>query len=484
MSGAVSLNLQSLRQGRELSPTSGSWIPGLGCPDFHGCSNLLICNMLSPMTGGSRPCGNRARELLPAGGMKRMVFMLSMAVLLAASGVTMMGQAPQSSSRDVIVVFYDDEPDVDGLAAEHGRAYGASVSARYHSALKGYAARIPEARLRDIQRDPRVAFVSEDRDVQAVAQTLPTGVDRIDGELSSHYASNAWNMAVAVIDTGSGPHSDLNIAGGKNCQTGKGFNDGNGHGTHVAGTIGAINNGAGVVGVAPGIPIYSVRVLDSRGSGRWSNVICGIDWVTANAAALNIKVANMSLGGAGTDDGNCGNTNGDALHKAICSSVAAGVTYVVAAGNENKDLAGSVPASYDEVLAVTAVADYNGQFGGGAAATCRPGVDDTAADFSNFAAAGSADQAHTIAAPGVCIYSTWKGGGYNTISGTSMASPHVAGTAALCIAAGACTGTPAAVISKLRADASVQPLGYGFTGDPNHPIGDRFYGYLLWAGGY
>src|SRR4030095_13045736 len=101
----------------------------------------------------------------------------------------------------------------------------------------------------------------------------------------------------------------------------------------------------------------------------WSSVICGLDWVTANVATHNIKVANMSLSGAGSDDGNCGNTNNDALHKAICSSVAAGVTYVVAAGNENTNFAGSVPAAYDEVLTVTAVADFNGQPAGGAAAS-------------------------------------------------------------------------------------------------------------------
>ena len=408
--------------------------------------------------------------------------MLSIAALLAVSGVRTMGQAPQASSRNVIVVFYDDERDVDGLAAEHGRAYGAEVSARYHSALKGYAATIPQARIDDVRRDPRVAFVSDDRDVEAFAQTLPTGVDRIDGELSSHFAPNTWNTAVAVIDTGSGPHPDLNIAGGVNCQTGKSFSDGNGHGTHVAGTIGAFNDGSGVVGVAPGIRIYSVRVLDNRGSGRFSNIICGIDWVTANATRLNIKVANMSLGGAGTDDGNCGNTNGDAMHKAICSSVTAGVTYVVAAGNDGANMAGSVPASYEEVLSVTAVADFDGQPGGLGAATCRADVDDTAADFSNYA--GNADQGHTIAAPGVCIYSTWKGGGYNTISGTSMASPHVAGTAALCIETKACGGTPANVITTLRSDAAAQNASYGFLGDPNNPIGSRVYGHLLKAGGY
>ena len=420
--------------------------------------------------------------------MKRFAFAVTIAAVMVAGTRPMIGQGgppPQAAARDVIVVFYDDEPDVDGLAAEHGRLYGASVSQRYHSALKGYAARIPQARLGDVQRDPRVAFVSDDRPVQAVAQTLPTGIDRIDAEGSTHFAANTWNnIAVAVIDTGSGPHADLNIAGGRNCSTGNpsNFSDGNGHGTHVAGTIGAINNSAGVVGVAPGIPIYSVRVLNNQGSGSWSSVVCGIDWVTANAARFNIKVANMSLGGGGADDGNCGNSNNDALHKAICRSVAGGVTYVVAAGNDNANLAGFAPAAYDEVLAVTAVADFNGQPGGGAAATCRSDVDETAADFSNFA--GSADAGHTIAAPGVCINSTWKGGGYNTISGTSMASPHVAGLAGLCIGTGNCTGAPSVVIDKLRHDAAVQPSAYGFAGDTNSQVGDRYYGNLIFAGGY
>jgi subtilisin family serine protease len=176
----------------------------------------------------------------------------------------------------------------------------------------------------------------------------------------------------------------------------------------------------------------------------------------------------------------------------------------VAAGNQGNNLAGYVPAAYNEVLSATALADFNGKPGGGAAATCRSDVDETPADFSNYAAAGGSDESHTIAAPGVCIRSTWKSGGYNTISGTSMASPHVAGTLALCLHRGACVSgsTPASLISKIRSDsaansensyaassANPSPLYYGFQGDPKSPITGsngiiRYYGYLVYAGGY
>jgi len=419
------------------------------------------------------------------------VFRLSISLLLAlilnsaVAAPTVGARAPASVNRYIVVLKNTDE-DPGAVAREHARRYGARVSHVYRSALRGYAATIPSDRVAALRDD--VAFLSADREVHLLGQSLPTGVDRIEGDKSSARSGDGTgsvNTPVAIIDTGSGPHADLNVVGGKNCSTGKGYGDGNGHGTHVAGTVAAKDNGAGVAGVAPGAPLYSVRVLNNAGSGSWSSVICGIDWVTNNAASRGIKVANMSLGGAGTDDGSCGNSNNDALHRAICGSVAKGVTYVVAAGNDATDFGSSVPAAYDEVLTVTAMADFNGQPAGGAGATCRSDVDDTAADFSNFTVSGSADETHTVAAPGVCILSTWKGGGYNTISGTSMAAPHVAGTAALCITVGACAGLPpSSVITKLRADAAAQPASYGFGDDPNAPDGSRYYGYLTYAGGY
>jgi subtilisin family serine protease len=347
--------------------------------------------------------------------------------------------------------------------------------------------------LNRLERDPAVAFVEPDRTAETLArppsgstQTLPTGINRIDGDLSSTRSGDgagSVSTPIAIIDTGSGPHPDLNVVGGTSCVGGN-IRDGNGHGTHVAGIAAAKDDGAGVVGVAPGAPIYSVKVLDSRGSGTLSTVICGIDWVTANAATTGIKVANMSLRFQNSvDDGNCGHTNNDALHVAICNSVAKGITYVVGAGNESNDFATNVPAAYDEVLTVTGMADFDGQPGGTAAATCRPDVDDTFADFSSFAVS-PADVAHTIAAPAVCIYSTFPGG-YATLSGTSMASPHVAGLVALCLASGRCSGTPAQIIQQVTAAAALQSTAvpsYGFAGDPNSPVAGEYFGYLAYAG--
>jgi subtilisin len=412
---------------------------------------------------------------------------LSLVASVVALSVLALAGGAYGGGRDAVpqrtIVVLEEGASIRAVLAD----YGVRPSHVYRHALRGFAAPLEAGTRHALAGDSRVAYVSADGEVHAVAQTLPTGINRIDGETSSTASGNGTgavsNVAVAVIDTGIDvDHPDLNVAGGKNCSTGKSFDDGNGHGTHVAGTIAAKDDANGVAGVAPGAPVYAVRVLNNAGSGSWSSVICGVDWVTANAASKGVKVANMSLGGSGSD-GSCGS---HALHQAICNSVAAGVTYVVAAGNSSADFKNFVPAAYDQVLSVTAVADFNGLPGGGASPTCRSDVDETFADFSNFATLVS-DQNHAIAAPGVCIESTWKGGGYRTISGTSMASPHTAGTAALCISTGACTGTPATIMQKLRDDAAAYnsgDTGYGFEGDPLHPVSGKYFGYLLRAGGY
>jgi len=329
------------------------------------------------------------------------------------------------------IVVLDDGAASSRLAFAHGARFGVDVAHTFGSALNGYSAEMSPAVAGRVSKDPMVAWVQKDTTLKTTAQSTPTGIDRSEADLSPTSRINGIDdrvdVDVAVIDTGVDlTHPDINVysAGAKNCSPGAtSANDMHGHGTHVSGTIGAIDNGRGVVGMAPGARIWPVKVLSDDGIGFTSDVICGIDYVTENAD--QIEVANMSLGGAGTDDGDCGNTNNDAMHTAICSSVAAGVTYAVAAGNDSADAANSTPAAYDEVITVSALADFNGRTGGGAPSTCHADEDDTFASFSNHGA--DVD----IIAPGVCVNSTWMLHGYNTISGTSMASPHVAGGAAL-----------------------------------------------------
>jgi subtilisin family serine protease len=398
--------------------------------------------------------------------LSRRVAALALSVAAATAGWAGAGApagAAPPADPDVIPGAYIvtlDAGDPDAVAADHGRRHGAQVDHVYRSALRGYAARMSDVAAARVAGEPGVASVVPDRRVSITAkpaakpgggggtpgpaQTLPTGIDRIDGDLSSTLAGNGSgtvDVDVAVIDTGSGPHPDLTIAGGKNCSSGSSYNDGNGHGTHVAGTIGAKDDASGVVGVAPGARIWSVRVLNNAGSGSWSSIICGVDWVTGHNDSRygRIEVANMSLGGTGSK-GLCADGG---MHLAICNSVLAGVTYVVAAGNESDDAANHVPAAYDEVITVSALADFDGKPGELGSSTCRSDVDDTFADFSNYGA--DVD----LIAPGVCILSTWKGGGYNTISGTSMASPHVAGAAALYKASNG-GATPAQVKAALQ----------------------------------
>jgi subtilisin family serine protease len=377
-------------------------------------------------------------------GMRRLLLGSVLALLVAA--VTPLAAAGAAPVRGYIVVLRGSVGAPDAVAAQQARGRAFVVGHVYHAALKGYSAVMSAADAQALRADPRVASVTPDRPVRIDAQVLPTGIDRIDGELSSTASGNgsgSVDVDVAVIDTGIDlTHPDLNVVGGVNCSTGNSYNDGNGHGSHVAGTTAARDNGIGVVGVAPGARLWAVRVLNNQGSGSFADIICGVDWVTANAGT--IEVANMSLSGPGAEPSGSGCATGDAFHDAICTSVAAGVTYAVSAGNQHINAATRVPAAYDEVMTISALADFDGKPAGRAAPTCRADVDDTFADFSNFGA--DVD----LIAPGVCILSTWKRGGYNTISGTSMASPHAAGAAALYKSTHP-AATPAQVKSALQA---------------------------------
>ncbi|MEN8615249.1 S8 family peptidase [Dehalogenimonas sp. THU2] len=240
-----------------------------------------------------------------------------------------------------------------------------------------------------------------------LAQITPWGIDRIDASLAWN-TSTGSGVKVAVLDTGIDlTHPDLNVAGSYNAiNSRKSANDDNGHGTHVAGTIGANNNDFGVVGVAPGVTLYAVKVLDRSGSGWVSDIIEGIEWCMVN----DIQVINMSLGSA---------SESTIFHKTVTDAYEAGIIIVAAAGNDGDGLnQPEYPAAWPEVIAVSATDKSDGL-----------------AYFSTF---GSQIE---LAAPGFAIESTYKGGGYATMYGTSMATPHVTGVVALVIASATVTDT-------------------------------------------
>jgi subtilisin family serine protease len=212
-------------------------------------------------------------------------------LLLYASGVLAQPQTPTQKIPDrYIVVFKDGVQHPAAVANEHAREHGLQLKFVYTTAIKGYAAVFPNNQaLQRIENDPRVNFVEQDGVVSAVAQTLPWGMNRIDADISSTLAGNGsgdiTNVNAYIIDTGiDQTHPDLSVVNHVNPSgAGGGNKDCNGHGTHVAGTVAARDNAQDVVGVAPGVRLTGVKVLGCSGSGSWSGVIKGIDWVTNNA---------------------------------------------------------------------------------------------------------------------------------------------------------------------------------------------------------
>jgi subtilisin len=434
----------------------------------------------------------------PAALIRVTAAVIGLLVLFAALGA---GRAAAASDSPYIVLYKRSVPSVTNETNGLERKQGFKSNRRWSHAVKGFAARLDAGQVKALKADPEVVSVTADRTITALdtaplaaGETVPSGISRIEAATATT-TQEASSAAVAVIDSGIDlANPDLNAVPGTNCiAPGGSTQDDNGHGTHVAGTIAAGNSGVGVVGVAPGTKLYSVKVLGAAGTGTVSSLICGIDWVAANAKAENIQIANMSVGSAGPVPTSCAVTT-DPEYAAICRAVGAGVTVVAAAGNSGVAFDGArvtVPAAYPEVLTVTAMNDSDGQPGAvGGAPSCRTiEADDGVARYSNFAAT-SAGAAHTIAAPGTCITSDARGGGTAVLSGTSMASPHVAGSVALCIGsathAGPCAGlTPAQIVAQMRSDAAAHSTAtpaFGFAGDLARPAVGRFYGSLVWDG--
>ncbi|MFD7659216.1 S8 family peptidase [Actinosynnema sp. NPDC059797] len=318
-------------------------------------------------------------------------------------------------------------------------AHGGRIRDVWSHALNGFAVTATPRQAARIAGDPRVAFVQQDVEVTASATQSPTpswGLDRVDQrnlplDNSYTYPGTAQGVTAYIIDTGiRTTHADFGgrAVWGANTSGDGNDSDCNGHGTHVAGTVGGAAHG-----VAKGVRLVAVKVLNCAGSGTTAGVIAGVDWVTANRSGP--AVANMSLGGGAQA----------ALDAAVANSIASGITYAVASGNSNADACGFSPARVPTALTVNA-SDRN----------------DARASFSNWGTCTD------LYAPGVGITSAWSTGdtATNTISGTSMAAPHVAGAAALHLSANP-GATPAQVGAALLGAATPNVVQNPGAGSPN-----------------
>ena len=378
---------------------------------------------------------------------------LSVAVVVLT---TVHGQNPNSNSskfrraraekriaNQYIVVLKDDVADVETEAFRLARDFDGDRNGghTYHRALKGFSVRMTEQQAIRLANDPRVEFVEEDGVVSlGTTQTGATwGFDRIDQrDLPLNgtytYTPTGTGVKVYIIDTGiRATHTQFAgrvIAGFTAINDGLGSNDGNGHGTHVAGTV-----GGSTYGVAKNVTLVAVRVLDSQGNGTDSGVIAGIDFVTSNHLAGQPAVANMSLGGGAST----------ALDTALNNSINDGVTYAVAAGNETQNACNVSPARVPAAITVGSTT-----------------TSDARSSFSNFGTCLD------IFAPGSSITSAWRTSdtATNTISGTSMATPHVAGVAALFLETNP-TASPATVAAAIINSSTLNKVTNPGTGSPN-----------------
>ena len=348
-------------------------------------------------------------------------------------------KAAEPVGNQYIVVLHDGAKDVDAVAAQQALAAGGQVGLTFKHALLGYVLRADEAAALQLLDDPRVKYVEEDGLVNLDTTQSPAtwGLDRLDQRLlplDSNYTYNVNGAGVNayIIDTGIRiTHAEFDgraAYGFSSIEDGNGANDCHGHGTHVAGTA-----GGSTYGVAKGVNLIAVRVLNCSGSGTYSGVIAGIDWVTANRVLP--AVANMSLGGGASQ----------ALDDAVTASINSGVTYAVAAGNGGADACLFSPARTPAALTVAASTSV-----------------DARAYFSNYGTCVD------LFAPGMGITSAWSSSdtATNTISGTSMASPHVAGSAALYLSTHP-AATPAQVELVLEAQATVDAIADPGAGTPN-----------------
>lgn len=324
--------------------------------------------------------------------MKKFVAFVLMVLLVIP--VTFAQAAPADSKNVSVLV---------GISGEKGRERVRSVGGRVEKEfdfINAVKVSLPQKEIDNLKKVQGIKYVEPDAQVKAYAQTVPWGIERVKAPQVHNAGEKGAGMRVAILDTGIRTnHEDLTVYGGYDTTGTGSYNDDNGHGTHVAGTVAALDNSVGVIGAAPSARLYAVKVLDRSGSGSYSNIISGIQWAINNG----MDVINMSLGGS---------SGSTALQDACNAAYNAGILLVAAAGNEGTSYGSSecigYPARYSSVMAVGSITSSNIR--------------------SSFSSTGSTLE---IMAPGSSIYSTTYNGGYGTMSGTSMACPHVAGVAAL-----------------------------------------------------
>jgi subtilisin family serine protease len=395
--------------------------------------------MHSASTGSSRTLAAFRAALLTGVTVGALIGASAPASAAPAEGTihTAAGATPVSGSYIVVLAAGSTLSDRTVLSRTTTLAtrYAATVRHRYSAAVQGFSAQMSARQARRLAANPAVAYVEQDSVVHVdTTQSGATwGLDRVDQRnlpLSGSYTYNQNTSGVTayVIDTGIlTSHSEFGgRAGVAYDALGGNGQDCNGHGTHVAGTI-----GGATYGIAKSVTLRAVRVLDCGGSGTNSGVIAGVDWVTGNR--VRPAVANMSLGGGISS----------ALDSAVSRSINSGVTYALAAGNSNANACNSSPARVGAAITVGATTSS-----------------DARASYSNY---GSCLD---IFAPGSSITSAWSDGGTNTISGTSMASPHVAGAAALYLS-GNSGASPATVRDALVNKATTNVVGSPGSGSPN-----------------
>ena len=384
----------------------------------------------------------------PSSILRRSLGVVASALLVAGgASVHAAGDGPDhrfGASRPIpgryIVMLRDDTADADAESQAVSRRHGGARERVFNHAFKGFSGSIPDSEVEALRRDAAVTLVEQDHTISlnTIEANATWGLDRIDQvdrPLGNTYVYNRTGAGVTafIVDTGIlSTHTEFAgrvLPGFTAIGDGRGTTDCNGHGTHVSGTVGGIT-----YGVAKAVKLVPVRVLDCNGSGTWSGVIAGLDYVAKST--VRPAVANMSLGGGFSTT----------VNAAVAKAVAAGVTVAVAAGNDNVNACSESPSSEPTALTVGAVTNTS----------------DARATFSNW---GSCVK---VFAPGVGVTSAWNTSttATNTISGTSMASPHVAGVAALILEATP-SASPAAVSAFIVSRATPNHVTGAGTGSPN-----------------